>query len=129
MGGFQLHSDAHRRLYRLRYGPAADFVFRYKALAGFGKNAKLPWESACKNIRYRCTKPGTAKYEYYGGRGIKFQITKKQLMEAFMRDKAYLMLHPSVDRIDTNGHYAPENIRWIEFSENRKRRLERGLSL
>ena len=78
--------------------------------------------TAYGNIKQRCGNPRASKYKCYGGKGIKCLITTKQLIDIYIRDKAELMKQPSVDRIDPFGNYCPENVRWLEFDENRRRR-------
>ena len=107
--------------YRKRYGEAADCVYAWKQKHG---HLELPWNRAYGNIRGRCEKPKASRYCSYGGRGIKCLVTPVDLKNAFMRDKAWLLKWPSVDRIDPAGHYEPSNIRWIEFEVNTKQRLE-----
>lgn len=101
--------------YRLRYGDAADFIWEYKTRCG---GSKLPWVKTYNNIRGRCENPKVNGYSSYGGRGVKCLITPRHLKETFFRDKAWLLKQPSVDRIDPDGAYALDNIRWIEHSEN-----------
>lgn len=74
------------------------------------------------NIWGRCNYPGTSKYEYYGGKGIKCLLTIEDLIYLWKRDKADEMKSPSIDRLDSNGHYSIENCRFIEFKENIKSR-------
>jgi hypothetical protein len=105
------------------------YVKRYGGLEGelrfkYRESGKdLPWTKAYWNIGSRCSNPRSSKFSCYGGRGVKCMIRPSHLREAFFRDKAWSMRSPSVDRIDSRGHYTPENIRWIEFDDNRKNRL------
>jgi len=85
---------------------------------------RRPWIKTWNNINYRCTNPKNRCYEAYGGRGIKNYLTCKDLEYLWFRDKAYLMKKPSIDRIDSDGHYTLENCRYMELSENLKRRWE-----
>lgn len=101
--------------YRRKYGPAAAFVIARKKRG----SKKLVWTVALHNIIARCTNPTANGFKFYGGIGICCHITKRHLWLAFLRDKAYLMKQPSVDRINAYGNYTPKNIRWIEMSINR----------
>ena len=65
------------------------------------------------SIRHRCKHRPT-----YGGRGIECRVTIDDLAIAWVRDNADQMRRPSVDRIDNDGHYEPNNIRFVELSEN-----------
>jgi hypothetical protein len=103
-----------------RYGEAAPFIKKWKAeRCGY----YLPWAKAQKNISQRCRSRATNKSQYYFGRGIKCLVSGVDLKELFFRDKAWKMKIPSVDRINPDGDYVKENLRWIEFSKNRSERL------
>jgi len=74
------------------------------------------------NISGRCHYPGTNKYRYYGGTGIRNQLALADLTELWHRDRASQMEHPSIDRLDPTQDYTKENCRFLEFDENRKLR-------
>ena len=77
------------------------------------------WKNSFHNARYRCINPKDRKYKYYGGRGIKFLITKEEMASIWTRDNAERMFQPSIDRINGDGNYELSNCRFIEMSENR----------
>ena len=79
---------------------------------------KFPWARKLALIRYRCTNENDISYQWYGGKGIKCLITKEELGELWVRDRAYAMARPSIDRIDSTGHYEMSNCRFIELKEN-----------
>jgi len=108
--------------YKRRYGKAAEFILKWREK---GKHGHTPWARTASNIRWRCKDLRVNNFEYYGGKGIKCLIKSSDLKISFMRDRAYNMKNPSIDRIDPDGNYTPENTRWIEFSRNR---VEKGLN-
>jgi hypothetical protein len=77
-----------------------------------------PWLSHYYSALDRCTKPHIKSYHRYGGRGIKFNLDKKEIEMLYKRDKAHLLKEPSIDRIDSDGDYTYDNCRFIEKSEN-----------
>lgn len=77
-----------------------------------------PWAGRLRQMRYRCNNKNDARYRNYGGRGIKCFLTMENMKCLWVRDKAYLMENPSIDRIDNNGHYIFDNCRFIELADN-----------
>ena len=77
---------------------------------------KYPWTIHYHAAYGRCHRGN------YGKRGILFMVTMKEFKKLWFRDKAELLERPSIDRIDTNGNYTFKNCRFIELSENKKRR-------
>jgi len=81
-----------------------------------------PWKKTLTNIRQRCQNKRNSMYRWYGGKGIKVCITAGELKYLWLRDKAFRMLRPSIDRIDSNKNYTQRNCRYIEQHENLCRR-------
>lgn len=74
------------------------------------------------NAWSRCNMPEMNKYEYYGGNGIKCELSAEETVYLWKRDGADNMKCPSLDRIDRTGNYSVENCRFIEFELNRRLR-------
>ena len=71
---------------------------------------------ACKQ---RCENPKDRGYHNYGARGIRFCF--KSVKDAglyLIAEYGIPMRNLEIDRIDTNGNYAPGNIRFVTHSEN-----------
>lgn len=72
------------------------------------------WANVCE--RTECK--GASSYAYYGGRGIKMCARWRESFEAFYADMGPRPSPKhSLDRIDVNGDYAPENCRWVTHKE------------
>lgn len=75
---------------------------------------KYPWKAVFHNINNRCGKmEGYFKVNNF--------ISLEELEFLWYRDNASSMNNPSIDRIDSGGHYHIDNCRFIEMSENSRR--------
>ena len=82
-----------------------------------------------QNMKQRCLNPKHHKYARYGGRGIKvcdewLDISGFYSWAVNNGWKEGL----SIDRVDNDGNYCPENCRWISVSENSKNKSTTKIS-
>lgn len=88
-----------------------------------GNSGKHPLFNIWKAMIQRCENPKHTWYKRYGGRGISICKRWRDDFEAFAADMGE---RPSpkhtVDRIDSNGNYEPENTRWLTIEEQQDNR-------
>jgi hypothetical protein len=68
----------------------------------------------------RCTQPGTAGYESYGGRGISVADRWMEFDNFLMDMGVRPSMNHSIDRLNTNGDYEPGNCRWATPKEQQR---------
>lgn len=80
-----------------------------------------------RNMRVRCSNKNDREYKHYGGRGIQVCPEWRDSFEAF-RDWALANGYQddlTIDRIDVDKDYSPDNCRFITRSENNKTRRKK----
>lgn len=66
---------------------------------------------AWNNMRVRCNNTKISSFHRYGGRGIKV-CQRWDRFENFLSDMGYAPPNTSLDRIDNNKGYGPNNCKW-----------------
>ena len=81
------------------------------------------------NIKSSCLNPNTPTYQYYGGKGVK--VCDKWLTFETFFDWARVdfKLGLTLDRINRDGDYSPDNCRWATMKvQTQNRKCKRGSS-
>ena len=107
--GKKYDASIHGRIARKKYRSTTDRILR----------------DTYRQMTARCTKPHHKAWKNYGGRGIKVYFTPDGFVNYVIN---VLHIDPrglTIDRIDNDGNYEPDNIRFVTKSENNKNRRRR----
>lgn len=85
------------------------------------------------DMKSRCSNPNEKAYKWYGGKGIS---VCKEWEGDFTNFKNWALNNGyddtlTIDRVDSNDNYYPENCRWIPYQDNvrRAKRMYSGIAI
>ena len=118
---------------RLKFGDSTSCgCYHREIVSTNGGRTKRPYYRIWRNMVQRCTNPKDFAYNDYGGRGINvfkawlhYDEFEKYLEEALGKRPSAKY---SLDRIDNNAGYFPDNIKWSTRKEQaRNKRIPKSL--
>lgn len=86
------------------------------------KSKSKEYKTWC-GMKQRCYNPNASGYKYYGEKGIRVCDRWLESFENFILDMGFSPTKDhSIDRINSDGHYCPENCRWVTIDIQQKNR-------
>src|SRR5882724_8559459 len=104
----------------------ANKTTKHGACVGYRKTVEY---SVWSSMISRCENTDNSAYKNYGGRGISVCPEWRANFSVFMKDMGRRPLDHTIERIDNNGNYEPDNVVWAtRIQQQRNRRACRYIT-
>lgn len=118
--------------YNVNSGNSSSCGCEERGIGGYKHGGKgTPAYQSWKNMRARCNNVNHPRYMDWGGRGIKV-CDRWDYFANFWADMGHKPDGHTLERVDNNGHYGPDNCVWASIktqnSNQRPRKDRRQLS-
>lgn len=94
---------------------------------GLARSEKKTYKT-WKEMRQRCNNPNSDKFKWYGGRGISIE-KRWDDFALFFKDMGRRPEGKTLDRIDNDGNYNPDNCQWITPIEQTRKQPKHRLNM
>lgn len=79
-----------------------------------------------QSMKQRCINPNSQRWKYYGGKGVSVCSEWKDFYSFYIWATTNGYEEGlSIDRVNSDGDYHPDNCRWITLAENTRRKYDR----
>ncbi len=111
---------------RLRTGKTKGLRCSYEKTGHYKDQVSTRTYISYKAMKQRCYNKNNIRYSSYGGRGIKVCDQWLHSFATFLKDMGERPAERTLDRIDVEGDYTPNNCRWATREQQDSNRRKKS---